>query len=175
MKENKSLEFKSSVTNTFLKTVSAYSNFGEGKILFGVNDDGTICGVINAQQVCLDIENKINDNISPKPDFELEIDETKHVIHLLVKEGKYKPYLYKGKAYRRSDSATVEVDQMELKNLILEGSNLSFEEVACREKELAFSILTEKLKEKLDLSVVSIDVLRTLGLFTTEKKYGNLK
>ena len=37
MKENKYLEFKSEVTNTFLKTVSAFSNFGDGKILFGVN------------------------------------------------------------------------------------------------------------------------------------------
>lgn len=45
MKENKYLEFKSTVTNTFLKTVSAYSNFGDGEILFGVNDDGTICGI----------------------------------------------------------------------------------------------------------------------------------
>ena len=25
--------------NTFLKTVSAYSNFGDGEIVFGVNDD----------------------------------------------------------------------------------------------------------------------------------------
>ena len=101
MKENRSLEFKSIVTNSFLKTVSAYSNFGEGKILFGVNDDGTICGVENAERICIDIENRINDSISPKPDFELEIDETKQVIHLLVREGKYKPYLYKGKAQRR--------------------------------------------------------------------------
>lgn len=45
MKENKNLEFKSAVTNSFLKTVSAYSNFGEGMILFGVNDDGSVCGI----------------------------------------------------------------------------------------------------------------------------------
>ena len=32
---------------------------------------------------------------------------------------------------------------------------------------------TEKLKEKLDLSVVSEDVLRTLGFFTKDKKYNN--
>ena len=45
-------------------------DFGNGEILFGVNDDGTICGIENAEQVCLDIENKINDSISPKPDFD---------------------------------------------------------------------------------------------------------
>lgn len=173
MKENKYLEFKSTVTNTFLKTVSAYSNFGDGEILFGVNDDGTICGIENADQVCLDIENRINDSISPKPDFELEIDGTEKIIRLSVREGEYKPYLYKGKAYRRSDSATIEVDQAELKNLVLEGSNLSFEEIDSGENELIFEELTSKLKEKLELSVVSEDVLRTLGFFTKNRKYNN--
>ena len=173
MKENKSLELKASITNTFLKTVSAYSNFGDGEILFGVNDDGTICGIENAEQVCLDIENKINDSISPKPDFELRIDESKKIIRLFVREGEYKPYLYKGKAYRRSDSATIEVDQAELKNHILEGSNLSFEEIVCEEKELSFKELSSKLMEKLDLSAVSEDVLRTLGFYSKDKKYNN--
>lgn len=31
MKENKSLEFKATITNSFLKTVSAYSNFHDGE------------------------------------------------------------------------------------------------------------------------------------------------
>lgn len=173
MKESKCLEFKSSVTNTFLKTVSAYSNFGDGEILFGVNDDGTICGIENAELVCLDIENKINDSISPKPEFELIVDESKKLIRLLIREGEYKPYLYRGKAYRRSDTATIEVDQSELKALVLEGSNLTFEEIAYGDNELTFELLSEKLKKKLDISAATENVLRTLGLFTKENKYNN--
>jgi len=106
MKETKSLEFKSTITNTFLKTVSAYSNFGDGEVWFGVNDDGTVCGVPDIEQV-------------------------------------------------------------------LEGSNLSFEEIAYGEKDLAFEELSKKLIEKLELSAVSEDVLRTLGLFTRDKKFNN--
>lgn len=83
MKENKNLEFKSAVTNSFLKTVSAYSNFGEGMILFGVNDDGSVCGIKNLQQTCLDIENRINDSIIPKPDFEIETDDLQNIIRLI--------------------------------------------------------------------------------------------
>lgn len=173
MKESKSLEFKSSITNTFLKTVSAYSNFGDGEIIFGVNDDGTICGIENAEYVRLDIENKINDSISPKPDFELIIDESKKIIRLIVREGEYKPYLYKGKAYRRNDSATIEVDRSELKALVLEGSNLSFEEIASEQQRLKFEDLSKKLEEKLGVSVTTEDVLRTLGLFTKDKRYNN--
>lgn len=173
MKENKRLEFKSSITNSFLKTVSAYSNFGDGVIIFGVNDDGSICGVENTVQKCLDIENKINDSISPKPDFELKINESDNTIQLLVHEGEYKPYLYKGKAYRRSDSSTLEVDSSEIKTLILEGSHLSFEEIACEEENLSFTELSSKLISKLNLSEVSEDVLRTLGIFTKNKKHNN--
>ena len=173
MKENKYLEFKSSVTNTFLKTVSAYSNFSDGEILFGVKDDGSVSGIDNPEQICLDIENKINDSISPKPDFELDIDYSKKIVRLKVKEGKYKPYFYKGKAYRRSDTASIEVDQIELKGLVLQGNNLYFEELPCGTDNLTFKELSTKLMEKLDLSVVSEDVLRTLGLFTKDKKYNN--
>ena len=45
MKEGRFLEFKSEITNTFLKTVSAFSNIGSGIIRFGYNDDGTVCGL----------------------------------------------------------------------------------------------------------------------------------
>ena len=129
MKEKKNLEFKSTITNTFLKTVSAYSNFGDGEIWFGINDDGSVCGIEHPEMVCIDIENRINDSISPKPEFEMKVDTSKNIICLTVREGAYKPYLYKGKAYRRSDTASIEVGQAELKRLVLEGSNLYFEEL----------------------------------------------
>ncbi|MGN0353925.1 MAG: ATP-binding protein [Muricoprocola sp.] len=173
MKENRRTEFKSEITNSFLKTVSAYSNFGEGEILFGVNDDGSICGIDNLEQVCLDIENRINDSISPKPDFEIETNFSKKIIRLIIHEGQYKPYMYKGKAYRRSDTASIEVDQAELKELVLQGSNLYFEELPCDRDDLVFEELSTKLMEKLDIKVVSEDILRTLGLFTKNKKFNN--
>ena len=42
MRETKNWEFKESITNTFLKTVSAFANYGDGEINFGVKDDGTV-------------------------------------------------------------------------------------------------------------------------------------
>ena len=59
MRENQKLEFKSDITNTFLKTVSAFANYGGGKILFGVADDGEIKGIADIKQVCLNIENTV--------------------------------------------------------------------------------------------------------------------
>ena len=61
MKETRTMEFKETVTNTFLKTVSAFSNYNGGMILFGVDDNGVAKGLPDEKQSCLDIENKIND------------------------------------------------------------------------------------------------------------------
>ena len=69
MHETRTLEFKEKITNTFLKTVSAFSNYNGGTILFGVDDDGNVKGLPDIKQACLDIENKINDSISPQPNY----------------------------------------------------------------------------------------------------------
>ena len=96
MKETRTMEFKETVTNTFLKTVSAFSNYNGGMILFGVDDNGVAKGLPDEKQSCLDIENKINDSIYPQPDYTLEVQQD-HIIKLVVKSGVHKPYLYKSK------------------------------------------------------------------------------
>ena len=107
MRETRILEFKETITNTFLKTVSAFSNYDGGEILFGVDDDGNIKGLSDVKQACLDIENKINDSISPQPNYTLEIQNNDQTIKLSVKSGLQKPYLYKSKAYKRNDTSTI--------------------------------------------------------------------
>ncbi len=175
MKENKNREFKEMVSKTFLNTVSAFANYSGGEILFGVTDDGDAVGIINPEQVCLDIENTINDTIKPKPDFLFSIDGKTKVITLTVKEGLFKPYLYKGKAYKRSGTSTVEVDQVELRRLVLLGENLYFEELPSSNQKLSFKFLLDQLDEKLLISKDSkdIDILRTLGLMSQDSQYNN--
>ena len=62
MRETRILEFKETITNTFLKTVSAFSNYNGGTILFGVDDNGNVKGLPDVKQACLDIENKYTVN-----------------------------------------------------------------------------------------------------------------
>ena len=45
MKENRQLEYKEKLSNSFLKTVSAFANYDGGIILFGVNDSGEVVGI----------------------------------------------------------------------------------------------------------------------------------
>ena len=94
MQESKDLEFRECVTNSFLKTVSAYANGTGGRVLFGINDDGEAVGLDDPKQTCLDIENKINDSIIPQPDYSLKIDEPDATVELTVFPGRSKPYLY---------------------------------------------------------------------------------
>ena len=56
---------------------------------------GSVC--VKREQVCQDIENKINDSISQQPDYTLELQNNDTTIKLTVKSGHQKPYLYKSK------------------------------------------------------------------------------
>lgn len=164
MRESKHLEFKEKITGSFLKTVSAYANYGTGKIIFGIADDASIKGISDPKQSCLDIENRINDCISPVPEYTLKINEKKSFITLTVYEGIHKPYFYKSKAYRRNDSSTVETDRLELTRLVLEGQDSSYEELPSKSKDLSFNILSNRLKQALNIQIFSEDILVTLEL-----------
>lgn len=173
MRENKRLEYKENMeSGTFLKTISAYANYGGGKIIFGIADDGTVKGISKPEEACLNLENKINDSIKPVPEYSIEIGEDSTII-LSVCEGPYKPYLYKGKAYKRYDSATIEVDRLEYGRLILEGQNQSYEELPSSMQELTFDRLEEELKESLGITSLNEDILKTLELYSEKRGFNN--
>ena len=173
MRETRTLEFKETITNTFLKTVSAFSNYDGGTVLFGIDDDGNIKGLPDVKQACLDIENKINDSITPQPDYTLEIKNNDQTIKLTVKSGLQKPYLYKSKAYKRNDTATIEVDTLEFSRLVLDGKNIRFEELPCKDQELSFEILHRKLKETVRIENFDKDTLKTLNLYDDVNGFNN--
>lgn len=173
MRETRILEFKETITNTFLKTVSAFSNYDGGTVLFGIDDDGNIKGLPDVKQACLDIENKINDSITPQPDYTLEIKNNDQTIKLTVKSGLQKPYLYKSKAYKRNDTATIEVDTLEFSRLVLDGKNIRFEELPCKDQELSFEILHRKLKETVRIENFDKDTLKTLNLYNDGNGFNN--
>lgn len=173
MRESKQLELKERVSSTFLKTVSAYANYGYGEVLFGVNDDGQEVGLENPAADRLRIENAINDGISPRPLFEIEENPRSRVVTLRVWEGDDKPYLYRSKAYRRSDTATVEADSLEMRRLVLEGSNKTFDEIHSQSQDLAFTSLEATLRSEVGIESFGDDVLRTLGLLSPRDGFNN--
>ena len=166
-KEKFNLEYKEKITNTFLKTISAYANYNSGEIVFGVDNHGAVIGIESVKDNLLRIENMINDSIDPRPLYKLNVKtvEDKDLIILEVNHGVDSLYYYKGKAYKRSDTSTVPVDRQELNRLVLEGMNLNFEDNKAYSEDLDFHILEEKLKEIVGIEQLSIDILKTLNLY----------
>ncbi len=172
MKESKTLEFKEDITKTFLKTVSAFANYGEGRIIFGIDNNGDIRGIEKSEDVCIDIENSINDNISPQPKYNILVNDDR-TITLTVFEGDNKPYFYKSKAYKRNDTATIEVDTFELTRLILESKKINFEELKAEKQELEFTYLSQQLKKHIQIETFNKDILKTLNLYNEKNGYNN--
>lgn len=173
MREGKTLEYKENTnSNTFMKTISAYANYGDGKIIFGISDDGKVVGINDPVSACLNLENKINDAINPVPEYSLDIQKDSTIV-LTVYEGQYKPYVYKGKAYKRSDSSTVEVERLEYNRLVLEGRNMSFEESISIKQDLSFYKLEQEFKEIMKITELNTDILKTLDLYSDKNGFNN--
>lgn len=171
-KENRYIEYKVAVSKSYLKTVSAYANYNDGEIIFGISDDYKVVGITDPINTCLDIENQINDSIKPRPDFTLKIN-SNQTISLFVKQGRNTPYRYDGKAYKRSDSSSVPVDEIEEKRLILAGMNIAYEELSSNKQDLEFTYLEKKLCEIIGLEDFNLDTLKSLGLYSKDTLYNN--
>ena len=173
MRETATLEFKQQLSKSYLKTVSAYANYGTGKIIFGIADDGTPVGLADPQDTCLRIEHAINDSIDPVPRFELSIEGDTRTVTLTVHEGPDNPYLSSGRAYRRTDTSTVVVSRLEYGRLVLTGEHVSFDALVAKEQNLAFGHLEKELASKLGLKPLDQNSLISLELMAPSGEYCN--
>ncbi|MFM1581847.1 RNA-binding domain-containing protein [Helcococcus bovis] len=173
MRESKILEFKERVSDTFLKTVTAFSNYEGGRIIFGINDLGEKVGIKNIKDEVIKIKHKINDSISPQVNFTLNIDQENNIILLDIIPGDEMPYLYKSKTYRRNDTSTIEVDMVEYKNLILQGKNKSYDSLTNEKNDNNFRNLEKKFNELLNVDSINNDVLKSLELMNKNNQYTN--
>ncbi|MEY8309677.1 ATP-binding protein [Erysipelotrichaceae bacterium 51-3] len=111
-RETLDTEYIEQVTDTFLKTVSAFSNGEGGVITFGITDDQKVVGLSNPERAALQIENKINDSIQPLPQYRIHIDTENKTVSLQISEGPFNPYYWRNKAYIRHNSSSVEMDMI---------------------------------------------------------------
>ncbi len=165
--ENKYIEIKEKYSKTLLKTVSAFANYHDGRIIIGITDKGNIAGVENIRKLRHDIENSINDNIRPRPYYEMETIRYNNAKVLVIKvfRGDHTPYVYNKKAYQRFDTSTIEADKVQYDELVLLGKNLSYEELVYGSIKLKFDLLENHLKESLDIRDIDVNLLKSLELY----------
>ena len=173
MRRSDCLEYNESVTNAFLKTVSAFANYGAGDIWFGIAEDGTVKGIDEPEKACQMITRRINSSMKPVPEFTLSVNKKTAVVMLHVTEGLQKPYLYRSRAYRRSEAETTAVNELELSRLVLEGQNMSFEELPAKNQQLTFRTLEKKMAQSLGVSLFTKDTLKALELYRDGEGYNN--
>ncbi len=73
----------------------------------------------------------------------------------------------------RSDTSTIQVDSQELKRLIMQGENTTYDSLVSNEQNLSFVYLEDKLISTLGISRITEDILLTLELLDRKKRFTN--
>lgn len=118
---------------SWLKSVSAFANGIGGTLIFGIDDNRNVVGLMDAQADAEAISRLIKERISPYPNFILvpERKDGKNVLILTVSSGYSTPYYYKAdgvmETYIRIGNESVIAPSFALNQLILKGMNRTYD------------------------------------------------
>ena len=134
---------------SWCKSVSAFANGIGGKLVWGIADDDTLVGLADAKGDAEKISEAIKAHIDPTPDFNLSFAkcEDKEFVVLDVMPGKQTPYYYIGdgqmQTFVRVGNESVVASTSKHKELVLKGSNMSYDSLGSRWRfeDMAFSKL----------------------------------
>lgn len=181
MTESATVEFKREYINDLYKEVIAFVNTSGGTIYVGVNDDGSVCGIDNINDVQIKCTDNIKDNI--KPDVMAFVDikpivvEGKNVLQITVNKGSMAPYYAQSKGIRpegvfvRRGTASTPATQTEILNMIKDVST-AYEDARSLEQNLTF-IEAERQFESAGLPFGEAQQ-RSLGTIGRDGCYTNL-
>lgn len=143
--ESKTLEFKaalSSKSESYLKTVVAFANTDGGRLIFGIDDKSRqVIGVEKDDvfKIMDAIANAVSDSCAPKivPDISFETIEDKTVVLVDIASGFNRPYMLKSGGldkgvYVRVGATSRPADAEQIREMMLDGSNQSWDEQICR-------------------------------------------
>lgn len=148
MMEGKTTEFKREYVDDIRYTVVAFANTDGGKIYIGINDDGSVQGIDNVDDVQLRITNMIRDSIRPDvtmfTECSAELIQGKMVLVLMVQRGTARPYYLAGKGirpegvYLRQEASSVPASETAILNMIKETSGDCYEDARSLNQQLTF-------------------------------------
>ena len=152
---------------SWLKSVSAFANGIGGSLFFGVADDKTIVGLDDPQLAADKITEIIREKISPVPEIVLNPfeEDGKQILVLKVRSGRNTPYFYSAdgikQAFVRVGNSSVPAPDHILKELILKGSNQTFDSLTTAHKieEYSFTLLEATYRERTHLDFEKSDYL----------------
>lgn len=119
MNENQNTEWKESWRDEYLKWICGFANATGGKIYIGMNDNGKVVGVADADKLLEDIPNKVRDVLGIIVDVNLLEENGLKYIEIDVPPYS-NPINYKGQYHYRSGSTKQELKGAALNRFILQ-------------------------------------------------------
>ena len=180
--EGKTVELKREYVDDVKKTVAAFANCDGGTIYIGISDDGSVCGVPDADVTMLRVTNALRDAI--RPDVMMFVDcnytemDGKAVVTVSVQRGTARPYYLRDKGirpegvYMRQGSATVPACDAAILSMIREISGDSYEAARSINQQLTLEYCSAFFKKRgLELGAQQ---MRTLHLIGEDGMFTNL-
>ena len=180
--ENVTTELKRVYVDDIKKTVVAFANTKGGTVYIGIEDDGNIVGVDDADDTMLRCTNAVRDAI--KPDVALfcecgaETIDGKNIVVLTVQKGTASPYYLASKGLRpegvfvRQGASTVPATETAILKMIKETDGDDYEDARSLQQALTF----EQASKVFDKSQVAFGPAQkiSLGIVNADGVYSNL-
>lgn len=181
--EFKELDRESGVLpSSTAKELVAFANTEGGDLYVGIADDGTVIGVENPEDVMARLTNLVHDAVLPDLMPFIQIRpvemEGRYVVRATVSVGTERPYYLKKEGLRpsgvyvRRGSACFPLNEVGIRNMIIETSGKSYEECRSQYQDLTFSELKKELESR-SMKAGPVQ-LHNLGLIGEDNLYTNL-
>ena len=125
--EGFSLEFKRTVAHLG-REICAFANSAGGRILIGVNDNGSVSGVGNLNRVKSEVQNIAR---SMGPSLAVDMEAVGDVLVVSVPSGADKPYSANGKFYLRDASTCQQMSRDEIREFFFSEGLIQFDRQPC--------------------------------------------
>ena len=180
--ESETVELTAFVVENIKKEIIAFANCEGGKLYVGVQDDGTVLGLDNPDEVSLQISNMVRDSIKPDLTMFLHYEtltvDGKKIVAVDVQQGTERPYYIAKKGMRpegvyvRQGYSSVPATNTAIRCMIKETDGDRFEEMRSLEQNLTFEF-AKKTFAKRNVAFGTAQ-MKTLGLVTQDGVYTNL-
>lgn len=180
--ESEVVELKSEVVGDICKEVIAFANTKGGTLYIGIEDDGRIVGVENADRVTLQINNMVRDSIKPDVTmfvrYETQEIDGKQIIAVTIQKGTDRPYYLGSKGlkpsgvYVRNGTSTDPATDTAIRKMIKETDGDCFEDMRSLEQNLTFHAAAEQFARR-DLPFNTAK-MQTLGMVSADGIYTNV-
>ncbi|MBQ3282192.1 MAG: putative DNA binding domain-containing protein [Eubacterium sp.] len=128
MAESQNVEYKESWRDEYLKWICGFANAQGGTLYIGINDDGSVVGLQEADKLMVDIPNKIKLSMGLTADVDRHSLEGKEYIEIQVKPSSY-PISYHGQFHYRSGSTKQVLEGVALTQFITRKTGFRWEDV----------------------------------------------